>query len=100
GAETNVRIDGVPVPVRVGPIVYRYADPARGEVRRPVATIPEISVLLQHEVEYARANTAFDRTMLVYVHSAATTARDIDVSLALPEGLKADTAVRHITLKP
>lgn len=100
GIETNVRVNGVPVPVRVGPIVYRYADPARGEVRRPVATIPEISVLLEHEVEYARANTPFDRSVLVYVHSAATTERTVDVSLALPAGLKADTAVRHVTLKP
>ena len=29
--------------VRSGPIVYRFADPARGEVRRPIATIPEKS---------------------------------------------------------
>jgi hypothetical protein len=100
GVETSVRIDGVPVPVRVGPIVYRFADPARGEVRRPIATIPAVSVLLQHEVEYARANTAFDRTMLVYVHSARTTEQDVDVSLILPEGLKADSATRRVKLKP
>jgi hypothetical protein len=100
GVETSVRIDGVSVPVRIGPIVYRYADPARGEVRRPIATIPAISVLLQHEVEYARANTAFDRTMLVYVHSALATEQDVDVSLALPQGLKADSATRRVRLKP
>ncbi len=99
GVETNVRIAGVSVPVRVGPIVYRYADPARGEVRRPVATIPEISVLLQHEVEYARANAAFDRTMLVYVHSAAAVPRDVDVTLELPQGLGTDSATRHLSLK-
>ena len=67
----------MPVPVRSGPIVYRFADPARGEVRRPVATIPEISLLMQREVEYARANAPFDRTMLVYVHSAASSPRDV-----------------------
>ena len=44
--------------MRTGPIVYRYADAALGEVRRPIATIPEISVLLEHEVEYARAERA------------------------------------------
>ena len=46
------------VPVRTGPIVYRFADPARGEVRRPIAVVPEISVLLRHDVEYARGNAA------------------------------------------
>jgi len=53
GADVVLGIAGVDVPVRAGPIVYRHADPARGEVRRPIATVPEISVLLQHDVEYA-----------------------------------------------
>ena len=99
GVEVGLRIGGVPITVRTGPIVYRYADAALGEVRRPVATVPEISVLLEHEVEYARANSPFDRTFRVYVHSAAAASRDVDVSLALPAGLKADTATRHVSLK-
>ena len=61
------------------------------------STVPEISVLLEHEVEYARANAPFDRTMLVFVHSAATAPRDVDVSLALPAGLhgRHRDAARH-----
>ena len=98
GAELGLRVDGVPVVVREGPIVYRFADPARGEVRRPIATVPEISVLLQHEVEYARAGAPFDRTLLVYVHSADAVSRKVDVSLQLPDGLHADSATRHATL--
>jgi len=100
GADVVLRMNDVSIPVRVGPIVYRYGDHALGEVRRPIATIPEISLLLEHEVEYARANAPFDRSMLVYVHSAASTPRAVDVTLALPAGLKADTAVRHLTLQP
>src|SRR5262249_639150 len=98
GAELGLHVDGVPVVVRQGPIVYRFADPARGEVRRPIATVPEISVLLQHEVEYARAGTPFDRTILVYVHSADAVSRKVDVTLQLPAGLHADSATRHATL--
>ncbi len=98
GANVVLRMDGVTIPVRTGPVEYRYGDRAVGEVRRPVATIPEISVLLEHEVEYARANVPFDRKMLVYMHSAATSPREVDVTLALPAGLKADTAVRHVTI--
>ena len=81
------------------PIVHRYADAALGEVRRPVATVPEISVLLEHEVEYARANTPFDRTFHVLVHSAATAPRDVDVSLQLPRGLRRTRATRRVSLK-
>jgi LmbE family N-acetylglucosaminyl deacetylase len=100
GAQVVVRIGGVDVGVLAAPIVHRFADRARGEVRRPLATVPEVSVLLQHEVEYARANAPFDRTMIVSLRSGVTTDRDVSVSLELPAGLKADTAVRHVTLKP
>jgi len=98
GADVTLRIGEARFPYRTGPIVHRYADIARGEVRRPVSTIPEISLLLQHEVEYARANAVFDRMMLVFVHSAAASPRDVDVSLLLPKGLTADSASRHVTL--
>jgi LmbE family N-acetylglucosaminyl deacetylase len=100
GVEAIIAIDGVRIPVRAAPIVHRFADAVRGEIRRPLATVPEISVLMQHDVEYARANAAFDRAMMVTVRSAATAPRDVDVSLALPNGLTADSAVRHVTLQP
>ncbi|HEX8942494.1 MAG TPA: PIG-L family deacetylase, partial [Gemmatimonadaceae bacterium] len=54
GVDAVLKIAGVDVPVHTGPIVFRFADPARGEVRRPIAVVPEITVLLQHEIEYAR----------------------------------------------
>ena len=98
GADVTLRIGDARFPYRTGPVVRRFADIARGEVRRPVSTIPEISLLLQHEVEYARANAPFDRMMLVFVHSAAASPRDVDVSLLLPKGLTADSATRHVTL--
>jgi len=100
GADVVLGISGVDVPVHTGPIVYRHADPARGEVRRPIATVPEISVLLQHDVEYARANAPFERTVIVSLHSAAASSREVDVALSVPRGAKADTAVRHASLKP
>jgi hypothetical protein len=100
GVDVVLKIAGVDVPVRTSPIVYRFADPARGEVRRPIAVVPEITVLLRHAVEYARGNAPFDRAMVVSVRSVATTPRDVDVSLGLPAGLRADSAVRRVTLKP
>jgi hypothetical protein len=100
GAEVLLRVAGVSVPVRTGPIAFRFADPARGEVRRPIATVPEISVLLEHEIEYARAGVPFDRTFVVSLHSAAAGPREVDVRLRLPAGLRADSIARHVALRP
>ena len=99
-ANVILTIDGARVQARLGPIIRRFADRARGEVDRPLVTVPAITVLLQHEVEYALAGRPFDRTMVVHVQSAATVRRDVDVSLSLPRGLAADTATRHVTLPP
>jgi LmbE family N-acetylglucosaminyl deacetylase len=99
GVDVTLGVARVPITVHVGPIAYRFADAVRGEVRRPVSTVPEISVLLEHEMEYARANTPLDRTILVSVRSAATAPRDVDVTLRVPAGLTADSATRHISLE-
>lgn len=99
-ARVRLRIDGVPVVADVHPIVYRYADPARGERQRPVAAVPAITLLLDREVEYARANTPLDRALRVRVQSAATDEREVRVSLVLPRGLAADSAAQSVTLKP
>jgi LmbE family N-acetylglucosaminyl deacetylase len=100
GVRVTLGVDGNAIPVNVYPIVYRYADPASGEVRRPISVVPEISLLLEHELEYARANAPFDRTVRVYLYSAATSPRGVDVKLLLPNGLTADSAVRHVIIAP
>ncbi len=94
----GLSIGGTEVTQFVGPVVYRYADRATGEVDRPLATAPAITVLLQHDIEYARANHPFDRTYVVHVRSAAGEPRDVEVALALPKGLAADSATRRARL--
>jgi LmbE family N-acetylglucosaminyl deacetylase len=95
-----LEIAGVSVPVDAGPIVYRYADPARGERRRPIAAVPAISVLLDDEVQYARAGVPFDRVYRVHLRSAATTPRGVSVALTLPAGLHADSLIQRAALEP
>jgi hypothetical protein len=90
----------VPIAVDAGPIVYRYADPARGEQRRPVAAVPGISVLFDAEVEYARANAPFERTYNVRLHNASAAARGVTVTLAAPSQLKVDSLVRRVAIEP
>jgi LmbE family N-acetylglucosaminyl deacetylase len=93
-----LRIAGVAVPVDVGQVIRRFADPARGEQHRPIAAVPAISVLFDAEVEYARAGVPFTRVYSVHLRSAVEAARGVSVSLALPAGLTADSLVRHAAL--
>jgi LmbE family N-acetylglucosaminyl deacetylase len=80
------------------PIVYRYADPLRGDVSRPLAIVPEIAVTLDRSIEYAPARTPLVRQLRVELRSGATAPRDVRVSLRLPAGLRADSAARTVTL--
>jgi hypothetical protein len=96
-ATARVRVNGVSFDTDVSPIVYRYADPAHGERRRPVVAVPAVSVLLDNDVEYARAGP-FDRTYRVRLRSAATAPRSVSVALTLPASLRADSTVQRAVL--
>lgn len=82
------------------PVVRRYADPIRGEVNVPVAIAPAITLTLDHEVTYARADAAFERTIRVHVRSHSTRAREVEVALSLPRGVVADSSMREVVLRP
>jgi LmbE family N-acetylglucosaminyl deacetylase len=97
-ARVSLQIAGVPVTVDAGPIVHRFADPARGEQRRPLAAVPPISVTLDGEVQYARTGVPLDRLYDVHVTSATTAPRSVSVTLTLPAGLRADSLVRRAAL--
>ncbi len=98
--QVGLEVAGVRFATTVEPIVHRVGDPARGEVRRPVAVVPAITVLLDHDVEYARANAPLDREIRVHVQSSASADRAAEVRLTLPEGLRTDSAVRRLALRP
>ena len=99
-AKAFLHVDGSPVVADASPVIYRAADPARGELRRPVAAVPAISVLFDDEVQYARANVPFDRVYTVHLRSATSSPRGVSVTLTLPAGLRADSAVRRAALAP
>jgi LmbE family N-acetylglucosaminyl deacetylase len=80
------------------PIVYRYGDPIRGDVSRPLAYVPEVAVTLERAIEYAPARTPLVRQVRAELRSAATASREVRVSLGLPAGLRADSATRTVTL--
>jgi hypothetical protein len=98
-AEVSLSIEGVPLSVVV-PVVHRYADPIRGEVNRMVAGAPAITVRLDREVEYTPANAQLQRPLRVHVRSASSTEREVRVTLALPNGVVADSVTRAVRLRP
>jgi LmbE family N-acetylglucosaminyl deacetylase len=109
-AEENARFLETRVDIAVGsrantavianaiPVTWRYADPIRGEVNRPVVAAPAISVTLDDATEYVPARQAVDRTVRVRLRSADTARREVIVRLALPSGLTTDSATRTVTL--
>jgi LmbE family N-acetylglucosaminyl deacetylase len=80
------------------PLVHRYADPIRGEINRPIASAPDVTVTLDRAVEYAPANAALEREVTVNLRLNASSERVAEVRLVLPPGLVSDTAVRRVRL--
>lgn len=99
-ATADLRIAGMPFRAIVGPIIHRFADPARGERRRPLAAVPAVNVLFEDEVEYARAGAPFDRVYNVHLHSNTGAPRSVSVALELPTTVTVDSLVRHAALEP
>lgn len=84
--------------VKASPVVFRFVDPVRGDVQRPISVTPAVSISLDRPHELARANTHLDRFFNVTLRSAAMSALTVTVSLQLPSGLTADSAARTVTL--
>ena len=80
------------------PVVYHFADPVRGDIQRPVAVAPAMSVALDHTIELARAGVRLDRFFSVTLRSALMAPKPVTVALTLPRGLSADPAQQTVTV--
>jgi LmbE family N-acetylglucosaminyl deacetylase len=78
------------------PPVFHFADPVRGDVQRPLAVAPPMSITLDRSVELARAAIPFDRFFSVTLRSAMMSRMPVTVALSLPNGLTADSAERTV----
>lgn len=94
--QVMLSIEGAPMYMLEAPVVFRYADPIKGDTRHPVAAAPAVTLTLDDAVAYARANTQMERAIRVVVRSHSSAARDVTVRLQLPQGLMADSAERHV----
>ncbi|GAB1342719.1 PIG-L family deacetylase [Gemmatimonas sp.] len=92
-----VQIAGEPVTIKT-PVVYRFADPVKGDLQIPVSAVPGISVNLGSTMEYIRAGVPVDRYIPVRVTSSYPHEAKVAVRILLPDGLKADSVERERTL--
>ena len=82
------------------PIVHRFADPVRGEVRRPIAVVPLISVALAQVNGYARAGVAVDRVIRAELRSASAAEQRVTVEVETPAGITALLPSEPVVLPP
>ena len=87
-----------PALVKEEPVSFRFLDAVRGDIQRPIAVTPRVSVSLDHRRELARANLDLDRFFNVTLRSAVMRSMPVTVSLNLPSGLSADSASRTVTV--
>lgn len=100
GVEATIAVDDVEVPIVVRPLSYRTSTMMRGDISRPLLGVQRTSVLLDRRAEYVRALTPMDRVFRVFVSSARDIADTLLVRLAVPSGLRVDSAERRIVLPP
>ena len=98
--EATLGIAGIEVPVVLGPLAYRSPTALRGDLRHPLAGVPETSILLERIAEYERAGLPIDRLFRVFLWSARSTPDTLLVTLRLPAGLRADSTTRTVALPP
>ena len=96
-ARIGVVVNGA-VETLTSPIVFRFADPIRGEVRRPLAVAPAVTLTLDRALQLVPARSPIDRVVRVQLRSAGTEPRQARVSLRLPAGVRADSSSRTVEL--
>lgn len=95
--QARLEIAGQPVTV-TAPVVYRFADPIKGDQQVPVSAVPGITVNLASSMEYIRAGVPVERYVPVRVQSSYPHQAKVIVRLELPAGLTADSTERERTL--
>jgi LmbE family N-acetylglucosaminyl deacetylase len=93
----HIHLDDPPITLDV-PVMRRMGDPTRGEVDRPLAVVPPVSVTLDQVVAYVPARAHVDRTLHVLLRSGSARPRDVALSMHLPAGMATDSATWHMTL--
>ncbi len=100
-ARASVRFPGAGSDLELrAPIVYHYADSARGDTQVPLTIAPGISLAFEHGTELARAGGQINRRMKLTLRSAFADSVTVTTRLRLPAGLSADSVQRVLRIGP
>ena len=94
-----LRIAEVDVALTVAPVVFRVADPVKGELLRPLTGLPGLAVTLEDALQYVRAGEPIDRVVRVSLRSSWREPRSVTLDVEPPRGLTADSATRVVALQ-
>jgi LmbE family N-acetylglucosaminyl deacetylase len=87
-AEVYLKIGGAPLTAKKS-VEYRYADPARGEIRRDLDVVPTLSVSLDSSLLIVPTSSSPQtKRMAIRVENNARVAKTGTVRLELPSGWK------------
>jgi hypothetical protein len=100
-AQVNLQlvVDGIEFAASA-PIVRRFNDQVLGELRRPIAGVPAVSVLLDRALEYSAARVPIEKSLRVTLQTPDTVAHDVQLEIRLPAGLVVDSAIRTVRIPP
>ncbi|HVZ49304.1 MAG TPA: PIG-L family deacetylase [Gemmatimonadaceae bacterium] len=92
-------VDGQSLPVNVGPLIHREADPVLGVQDQPLGGVPPVTIAFDGILEYVPAIQPIDRYMRMTLRSYADAPRTFALQLVSPEGLRVDSLPPSVTLK-
>ncbi|MFI5227745.1 MAG: PIG-L family deacetylase [Gemmatimonadales bacterium] len=99
-AMAMLRVGDANLTASAGPFLARDTIDLRGDVRHPVAGAPALNALLERGHEYAQAAVPFERLERAWVGSTRSVGDSVRLSIVLPAGLTADTAVHTVWVPP
>lgn len=94
----TVEVAGEVVPVRVGEVIHREADPLLGVQDQPVGGVPPVTVSFDGALEYVVASKPVERTLRMTLKSFAAAPRTFALALQAPPGLTVDSVPPSVTL--
>ena len=78
------------------PVIRRRTDAIEGDVERPLAVVPAVSVAFERPIEYVRSGVPIDRNIHVIVRTARPSDETIAIRLELPAGLSSQPVSQNI----
>ncbi len=96
----TVTVAGATVTGSIGPLVYRYADANVGVQDREVWGVPDVTLELEHPLEWFPTHKSVDRPLRIAVKSFSDDSQTFALKIVAPAGVRVDSLPASLTLAP